>query len=300
MIYVSGDWDSSGGTFTCGTGEVIFDGAGTSTIAGTTFYDFTCTTPGKTLQVTTGNTETILNALTLTGANGNLITLESTAEGSTFDIDPQGSWNVSYTQVRDSNNINGGYIFPYGADRKGSIDLGNTDMWFEGAGPNPPPPPIDPPIIPPTEEPDGGGLINMDPYYQGQKWDKQYQKGKYKTVVIVFEGKVAVAPYDSNGPMYSEGVLLTAGETYSTEGSIPRDIPKESQTKAGYGFDMVKIQNKPDNPYDNLYLKNKYRTTVTSIEGTYVVTPYTKEKGPNYKDVTTIHKGESTIVEKEV
>ena len=43
-------------------------------------------------------------------------------------------------------------------------------------------------------------------------YKKQYASGKYKTVVIVYEGKVAVGPYDEKGAKYDEGTLLTPGQ----------------------------------------------------------------------------------------
>jgi hypothetical protein len=51
-ITIEGIFDTSGGTFNCGTGEVIFDDFSTSyptsfVWGSTTFYDFTCTTPSK-------------------------------------------------------------------------------------------------------------------------------------------------------------------------------------------------------------------------------------------------------------
>ena len=44
--------------------------------------------------------------------------------------------------------------------------------------------------------------------------------GRYRTVVIVFEGKVVAASYDEEGPKFEEGTVLTAGQKTSQEGEI--------------------------------------------------------------------------------
>jgi len=45
-----------------------------------------------------------------------------------------------------------------------------------------------------------------------ERFSKRYPKGKYRTIVIVFEGKVAVGAYDEDGPKYDDGVLLLPGQ----------------------------------------------------------------------------------------
>ena len=100
--------------------------------------------------------------------------------------------------------------------------------------PEPPEPPIPPPPPPPDDDPDsnismeeGEDLVN----YKGRgeekkKYKKYYRLGKYRTVVIVFEGSVVLAPYDEAGPKYEEGVTLTEGDKTSVEGDIDEEDEK--------------------------------------------------------------------------
>ncbi|MBW2637145.1 MAG: hypothetical protein JRC86_06425, partial [Deltaproteobacteria bacterium] len=109
-IQISGDFINNG-TFTPGNNALIIGGSGTSTISGsTTFYDLTSVTPGKTLVFDTGGTQTIQNTLTLTGAPGNLINIQSSVPGTPAEIVANIS-NVNYVAVQDSNN-SGAMIYP--------------------------------------------------------------------------------------------------------------------------------------------------------------------------------------------
>ena len=68
-VTLSGNFSNSG-TFTHNNSTVVF--TDTATISGSsTFYDLKCTTGGKTLTV--ADTQTVLNTLTLKGADGNLL-----------------------------------------------------------------------------------------------------------------------------------------------------------------------------------------------------------------------------------
>ena len=52
------------------------------------------------------------------------------------------------------------------------------------------------------------------------KYKKLYESGKYRTVVIVFEGRVAVAPYDEKGIKDTDSVFLSAGQKLAQEGEV--------------------------------------------------------------------------------
>ncbi|MCK4945018.1 MAG: hypothetical protein KAS59_02020, partial [Alphaproteobacteria bacterium] len=128
-LNIAGDMNPAAGTFIHNEGTVIFDDVSKiSHLYGTTFNDFICTTAGKELQFEAGETKTIEGTLTLTGETGNLITLKSTSDSTQWDIDPQGTIDVSYVDVKDSNNINGIDIIPLS-----SIDSGNNLNWFPSA-----------------------------------------------------------------------------------------------------------------------------------------------------------------------
>ena len=114
--------------FTANSGTVTFDdNTKTSHIYGdTTFNNFTCATAGKTLQFEATKTTTVTGTLTFTGTSGtgNLIMLRSTVDNTQWKIDPQGARDVSYVNVKDSNNINVTEIFT-----TSSIDGGNNINW---------------------------------------------------------------------------------------------------------------------------------------------------------------------------
>lgn len=97
--------------------------------------------------------------------------------------------------------------------------------------PKPPDPPLPPDPVPPDPEPPtpldpeqldtGHGSITTSWSQDDDLYKKKnYAAGKYKTVVIVYEGKVAVSPYDEKGPNYSEGTMVTPGNETSSEGEI--------------------------------------------------------------------------------
>jgi hypothetical protein len=108
-ITVGGSWANTG-TFNGGTGMVTFDTTTPSTITGTTtFYDFTAATPGKTLKFGTGQTFTMAvgGIFTVTGASGNLITIDSDsatsgAAGDRWIIKKLGNAAVTYANIADS------------------------------------------------------------------------------------------------------------------------------------------------------------------------------------------------------
>ena len=54
----------------------------------------------------------------------------------------------------------------------------------------------------------------------GNQYKKRYTQGKYRTVVIVFEGAVVVSSYDEKGPVVTEEVFLSAGQETSIEGTV--------------------------------------------------------------------------------
>jgi hypothetical protein len=125
QIIVGADWTNNGGSLT-GTSTVKFtDASKISHISGSTsFFNFTCTTAGKQLTFAAGSTQTINGTLTLTGAVGNRILLRSSVAAAQWKIDPN-TTNVSYVDVRDSNNINATMIIA----RK-SKDSDNNLNWY--------------------------------------------------------------------------------------------------------------------------------------------------------------------------
>jgi hypothetical protein len=230
-INVSKNWTRAG-TFTSGDNNVIFDTTNDSTITGNTdFHDFTCVTGGKTLYFTAGSTQNMAGMTTLTGAAGNLLKIRSTTTGTKANINPAGGVNISYVDVRDSNNMNGTIINP--ANSVGQEPLWNSNQynntnWFPTPA-KPYEPPEPPPSVIETNVPTLG-IPNMpDAISVGfdfvntsgkSKYDKTYGAGKYKTTVIVMEGAVAVADYGQMGANYADASMLTGGQSLSRTGEI--------------------------------------------------------------------------------
>lgn len=113
---------TSGGTFTHNNGTVILDGSNQA-IVGTTFNNLTkvCAT-ACTLTMPAGSTETILGTLTLQGAVGQLLSLVSSTPGSPWYLDVQGSSNVSYVAVADSQSIGNTIVACFSEDNDGNSD----------------------------------------------------------------------------------------------------------------------------------------------------------------------------------
>ncbi len=111
-------------TFNHNNGTVILDGSN-QVIQGTTFYNLTKTVAAAaTLTLPAGITETIVGALTLKGASGQLLSLVSSTPGTQWQINPQGTRDVSYAAVTDSQNTNASAIVACN-----STDNGNNSGW---------------------------------------------------------------------------------------------------------------------------------------------------------------------------
>jgi hypothetical protein len=57
-------------------------------------------------------------------------------------------------------------------------------------------------------------------YEEGQLKKRLYKKGKYRTTVIVYEGRVLVTPYDEKGLRLDEQVILTDGQSTEQSGEV--------------------------------------------------------------------------------
>jgi hypothetical protein len=105
-ITVKGNW-ANYGRFIYGFSTVIFAGTNQYIYGTTTFYNFIKTvTSADTLYFEAGSTQTVLNNLTLQGAANQLLSLRSTVNGSYWYIDPQGTRNISFADIKDMYNKN--------------------------------------------------------------------------------------------------------------------------------------------------------------------------------------------------
>ena len=128
-ISIGRNFLTEGGTFNHNNGTVILDSASASQIlsGSNTFYNLTKIGSGSnaSLTGTAGGTQTILNNLVLKGTANALLPIDSTVNGSQWNIDAQGTRDMAYLFVRDSNNINA-TTMEAGA---GSFDNGNNTNW---------------------------------------------------------------------------------------------------------------------------------------------------------------------------
>jgi len=126
---VNGDFTAANSqVFDAGTGLVKFDNpGGTSSIHGTTFSNLTVT-PGTTLVIDAGRTETINGALSMVGTAAQPIVLKSSTAGQQWFIEPKGTVDIAYVNVQDSNNIGNSITVV-----SGGTNLGNNTNWNFGA-----------------------------------------------------------------------------------------------------------------------------------------------------------------------
>lgn len=109
-----------------GSGVTFVDNSKTSQILGTsTFYDFNCATPGKTIEFASGNTQTIDGTLSLAGTSGNLILIRATTDGTEATLANSSNRSADYVDIKD-NHANAS--FAIGATN--SVNSGNVQNWF--------------------------------------------------------------------------------------------------------------------------------------------------------------------------
>jgi len=137
-VLLSGNW-SNQGVFNPGTSMVTFDDdcgpASTSVITGATnFHNFIAnTTSGHGLTFGSGETQSVMNDLVLTGAAGQLLRIRSTTEGTQafLELDGAGSQTISYVDVKDNNApVPGQWLAPGPPFQFDSVDSGNNYRWF--------------------------------------------------------------------------------------------------------------------------------------------------------------------------
>lgn len=126
VLVVIGNWSNSG-TYTSGTSQVIFSGINQSISGSNTFYVLTKqVSTARTLTIEAGSTQTITNALTLTGTGSSTkLSLVSSSPGTQWSINASGTRTLQYLNVQDSNNINASVM----AAGSTSVDSGNNTNW---------------------------------------------------------------------------------------------------------------------------------------------------------------------------
>ena len=131
-LSVSGSCACSGTIFASGTVELV--GPDEATISGnSTFWNFKCTVPGKTIRFATGADDIFGIAaggsLTLTGEEGNMINLYSANQGETWKIrlPSTATRSLTYLAVSNSNASVGDTISVQKAEAE---DCGGNENWL--------------------------------------------------------------------------------------------------------------------------------------------------------------------------
>ncbi|MFA6042154.1 MAG: hypothetical protein WC786_00530 [Patescibacteria group bacterium] len=117
---------SNAGTFTHNSGTIALTTTAASTIAGsTTFNNLSVTSIGaaKVITVTAATTQTIAGTWTVTGALGQLITLQSSSVGNAWNVNPT-SASLSYVDISDANNAGAAICATFSQ----STNSGNTNI----------------------------------------------------------------------------------------------------------------------------------------------------------------------------
>ena len=120
-----------GSTYNCKLNQ---GGAGTLTITGTnTFNDITNTNATASQITFPASTTTTVNAFTLSGSAGNLVSIRSSTGGTRFTLSKSsGTISVSYLDIQDSNATGGATWQAFTAN--GNVDSGNNLGWLFVAG----------------------------------------------------------------------------------------------------------------------------------------------------------------------
>jgi hypothetical protein len=130
-LNLGGNWTNSG-TFTPNSRTVNFNGATGQTIAGnTTFAKLTKSVVGaQTFLFTAGSLTTVTDALTLSGAAGQLLSLRSTTPGSQWLLHAPATQSVNFVDAQDSNANGSATVHAFN-----STDSGNNLNWTFGPAP---------------------------------------------------------------------------------------------------------------------------------------------------------------------
>lgn len=137
-IHLSGNWNNQG-YFDAGGGGVNFNdacGAGSvSGISGATYFNnlAASTVAAHELQLESGLTQSIANALVLTGAEAQLLKISSTIPGNAayFHLEKEGSQTISYVDVQDNHATpTGQWLARNTPEFFNSVDSGGNRFWF--------------------------------------------------------------------------------------------------------------------------------------------------------------------------
>ncbi len=146
------------GTFAHNNGTVALAGTGISTVysPASGFYDLAVETPGKTVHFAAGSTTTIHHSFTAEGDPGNLVTPDSTAPGTgwNLDVEPGATASIDFASLSDLNSVGEPVAATHSVDGGGNggnvefvsdlytwlglfdTDFANPANWNSGLVPN--------------------------------------------------------------------------------------------------------------------------------------------------------------------
>jgi sugar lactone lactonase YvrE len=133
-LFDAGNWSSAGtsASFVANGGTVVLDGTHQRITGSTLFDNLTkSTTTADTLLFQSGQKQSVSGTLTLSGASGALLSLRSSAKGTQWLLDANGTQVVQFADVEDSDSI--GTVI---ADQNGLNSGDNTHWTF----------PVNPPV----------------------------------------------------------------------------------------------------------------------------------------------------------
>lgn len=134
-LLVGGNWTNTAGNQVfsgVSTGTVTLNGGDQTLYGAATFPNLTKNiTSAATLTFTSGaaNRIIITGTTNLQGANGQLLSLRSSASGNQWQFDPQGTRTFNYLDVHDSNNVNAAII---DVSTQQVVNSGNNTNWQFG------------------------------------------------------------------------------------------------------------------------------------------------------------------------
>ena len=127
---VGGDWNNTGGTFNANSGTVILNGVSQTITGSTNFNNLTkSVASADVITLPSGQTQTFAGTLTLNGAANNLLTIVSSSTTTQANINPQGSYSISYIAVSGNNNLSASPLVPTNATNNGN----NTNWTLPAA-----------------------------------------------------------------------------------------------------------------------------------------------------------------------
>lgn len=133
VMNVTGNWYNTG-SFSHNNKIVNLIGTNQSISGNTTFYNFSkIATTSDTLTFQSGSTQTITNSITLKGGIWNdYLKLRSSVAGSQWNINPQGSKDIIWVDIKDGNNVNASSISYIGNDSGNNTNMTSTFTCLDG------------------------------------------------------------------------------------------------------------------------------------------------------------------------